>query len=190
MEQRAVGQQLRKLREQRGLSLRELAEKAGLSFNAISRIEHGENSPTVATLQLLATALEVPITAFFETTYEKTVVFVSHDKRMRSISHGITMESLGLGLRNQQIAPFLFTLAPNMHHHHEAITHQGEEFVYCLKGELIYKINAETFTLHEGDSLLFDAGQPHTFYNTSETPTEFVIIFQNADGQQHHIESK
>ena len=60
-----VGQALRTLREQRGLSLRALAEKSGLSFNAITRIEHGENSPTVASLHLLADALNVPITAFF-----------------------------------------------------------------------------------------------------------------------------
>ena len=72
-----VGQQIRALREQQGLSLRALAERCGLSMNAISLIERGENSPTVSSLHLLALALNVPITAFFEAKQEQTVVFVA-----------------------------------------------------------------------------------------------------------------
>ena len=61
-----VGQRIRMLRDQRKLSLRALADRCGLSINAISLIERGENSPTVSSLHVLATALGVPITDFFE----------------------------------------------------------------------------------------------------------------------------
>ena len=61
-----VGQNIRELRTKRKLSLRALAELSGLSTNAISLIERGDNSPTVSSLHSLATALGVPVTAFFE----------------------------------------------------------------------------------------------------------------------------
>src|SRR5512143_557339 len=67
-----VGYRLRELRKQQGLSLRALAEKSGLSANTISLIENGKTSPSVATLQQIALALNITITAFFE-------VQVNHD---------------------------------------------------------------------------------------------------------------
>jgi transcriptional regulator with XRE-family HTH domain len=60
-----VGGRLRDIRQERGLSLRALSEVCGLSVNAISLIERGISSPSVSSLQRLAVALDVPITAFF-----------------------------------------------------------------------------------------------------------------------------
>lgn len=79
-----VGMRIRALREQRGLSLRALAERCGLSINAISLIERGENSPTVSSLHVLATALGVKITDFFEDPSEHAVVYVKRNQRLRS----------------------------------------------------------------------------------------------------------
>src|SRR5512145_1395989 len=60
-----VGQRLRILRDERDISMRALARRSGLSANALSMIERGLTSPSVSTLNKLANALEVPITAFF-----------------------------------------------------------------------------------------------------------------------------
>src|SRR5271165_6314029 len=92
-----VGLRLRMLRERQGLSLRALAQQCGLSVNAISQIERGEHSPTVSSLHLLATALNVPLTAFFEDAREQMIVLVKRDQRLRSQSDGFVMESLGIG---------------------------------------------------------------------------------------------
>jgi len=70
-----VGRIIRDLRKQRGFSLRTLAELCGLSINAISKIERGENSPTVVSLHRLAMALDVPISTLFrEQAVEEAVV--------------------------------------------------------------------------------------------------------------------
>src|SRR4030066_1937087 len=61
-----VGRNLRDMRAERELSIRSLAELSGLNVNTLSMIENGKSSPSVSTLQQLASALEVPITAFFE----------------------------------------------------------------------------------------------------------------------------
>ncbi|HEX2979222.1 MAG TPA: helix-turn-helix transcriptional regulator [Anaerolineaceae bacterium] len=77
-----VGECLRTLRLRSGHSLRSLAERSGLNINTLSLIEHNRTSPSVHTLERLARALDVPITAFFEPEKDlKQVVFTRHDAR-------------------------------------------------------------------------------------------------------------
>jgi transcriptional regulator with XRE-family HTH domain len=90
-----VGHQLRELRTGRGLSIRTLAEVSGLNVNTLSLIENGKTSPSVSTLQQLAMALGVPITAFFEAEApQKRIVYQKAGQRRRAaFSHG-TLEDL------------------------------------------------------------------------------------------------
>jgi transcriptional regulator with XRE-family HTH domain len=179
-----VGQRLRALREQQGLSLRALAGKCGLSLNAISKIERGENSPTVASLHLLASALNVPITEFFREASDQSIVYVKRSQRLHSQRGGMGIESLGIGLHNQQLEPFLVTLAAGAGVNAEPITHVGQEFVYCLEGEFDYHIGLEVYHLETGDSLLFEASQPHCFSNSSGAPALVLLVFQAQEGNQ------
>lgn len=61
-----MGESLRVIRAERGLSIKELAGRSGLSTGMISQIERGRSSPSLRSLRLLAEALEVPISQFFE----------------------------------------------------------------------------------------------------------------------------
>ncbi len=177
-----VGRRIRAIREQHKLSLRALAEQCRLSVNAISLIERGENSPTVSSLHALATALGVRIADFFEETQEEaSVVLVRREQRLGTQEHGCLMESLGLGLQNQQIEPFLVTIAPADGEISEPILHPGQEFVYCLEGEVHYRVGVQTYTLRAGDSLMFDATQPHGFWNMGTVPARMVLVFQSAE---------
>lgn len=177
-----VGQRIRSMREQRGWSLRALAERCGLSINAISLIERGENSPTVSSLHLLATALDVSISDFFEDEQEQTAVFIRPADRLRSAANGIMMESLGIGLRNQQLEPFLFTVAAETGNIEQPVSHSGEEFVYCLEGKVDYCVGDQIYTLEPGCSLLFEAVIPHCFRNATKTPALLMTVFHPGEG--------
>ena len=139
----AVGPRIRELRTKKGLSLRALAELSNLSTNAISLIERGDNSPTVSSLHSLASALNVPITAFFEQQGDGQVIHLKKEQRPTSATAGVSMENLGSGLPNQQIEPFLITIKPGGSSTSSQITHSGEEFIYVLKGSLVCKINKQ-----------------------------------------------
>ena len=180
-----IGPRIRAIREQRGLSLRALAERCELSTNAISLIERGENSPTVSSLQRLAVALDVSITAFFEKDHEQTAVFVRPEQRLRSEVSGIQLESLGIGLRNQRLEPFLMTVEAGAGNLDEPITHPGEEFVHCLEGEIEYCVGDQTYRLGTGCSLLFEATQPHCFRNATAARSHLIIIFFAGEGAHH-----
>lgn len=180
-----VGERIRAFREHRGYSLRALAERSGLSINAISLIERGENSPTVSSLHLLARALDVSITDFFREELEQAVVFVRPPARLRSEADGIVMESLGIGLRNQQLEPFLITVAAGGGNIEQPVTHPGEEFVYCLEGEIDYCVGDRIYKLESGCSLLFEASIPHCFHKRTIHPAQLMIVF--LAGQDRHL---
>ena len=182
----AVGQRIRTLREQRQLSLRALAERCGLSINAISQIERGENSPTVSSLHQLATALGVTIVDFFRQDGGRPVVFVAANERLHIETDGVRMESLGQGLPNQQLEPFLVTVGAGAGRLAEPVSHEGEEFVHCLIGEFIYQIDQEQYHLKPGDSLLFDPARPHHFHNPMGRPAAFLLIIL-ADGSRSPV---
>ena len=188
----AVGPRIRDLRTKKGLSLRALAQLSGLSTNAISLIERGDNSPTVSSLHSLASALNVPITAFFEQQGNGQVIHLKKAQRPTSATAGVTMENLGSGLPNQQIEPFLIIIKPGGSSTSSQITHSGEEFIYVLKGSLVCKISEQEYELEEGDSLLFLASQPHIYLNQSSKVARILIIFQPIVGQvmahQHYLE--
>jgi transcriptional regulator with XRE-family HTH domain len=191
-EQIDVGSRIRELREGRGFSLRALAESSGLSINAISRIERGENSPTVSSLLMLAQALKVPIATFFTNEYQQTSNFVHRVGRLRYQEKSITMESLGAGLQNQQMEPFLMIIDHEVNSQTNSIIHPGEEFVYCLKGEAEYCVGRRRYQLKPGDSLLFKATQPHWCRKVTTIPLEIIVIFasnqENDIARQRHLE--
>jgi transcriptional regulator with XRE-family HTH domain len=190
-----VGAQLLRLRQERGFSLRRLAKESGLSVNAISRIERGESSPTVSSLQRLAVTLEVQVTEFFKARPEHSTILVRQDQRLRTRGDGVMIESLGTGLHGQRMGPFLMTLMPGASGADEPISHGGEEFVLCLEGEVDYQIQGEWSRLKKGDSLLFLASQEHLCRNSSlEKAVLLLVILASEEEigstQQRHLMSR
>jgi transcriptional regulator with XRE-family HTH domain len=188
-EQLEVGSRIRKIRESRGHSLRVLAEHSGLSMNAISRIERGENSPTVSSLHMLARALKVPIAAFFRSEEDEITDFVDRKNRLRYKDNGVIMESLGTGLLDQQMEPFLITLDNRGTSQINSVIHSGEEFVYCLKGEVEYCVGKRLYQLKPGDSLLFKATQPHWCRKITQIPAKIILVLESTQESGRTMQS-
>lgn len=188
----SVGARLAELRQAKGLSLRALAKESGLSVNAVSRIERGESSPTVSSLQRLAGALDARMTEFFRVEPEHSTIVVREHERLRTRGDGVLMESLGTGLRGQRLGPFLMTLLPGAAGGEDPITHGGEEFVYCLEGEVDYLVGEEWHRLRPGDSLIFLASQNHMCKNTGLEKARVLLVVQAPEEeigatQQRHL---
>ena len=177
-----VGQRLRELRAKRNLSIRSLAELSGLNFNTLSLIENGKTSPSVSTLQQLSTALDVHITAFFETVpVQKEVAYQKSGQRpMAKLARGI-FEDLGSGLTLGDDLPLLITLEPGAESGDQAIVHTGQEFDYCLEGRMTYWVDRQDYTLDAGDSLIFQAYLPHRWGNKNRTTSRSLLILCPSD---------
>jgi transcriptional regulator with XRE-family HTH domain len=177
----SVGSRLRVLREERALSQRGLADQAGVSANEISLIERAGISPSVATLQRLATALSVRMSYFFDAVDETDVVHSRKGGRPKVASGGVAVESLGARLPDQQIEPFYLTLAPHADCGADHVVHLGQELVCCLSGCLEYEVQGQIHLLHPGDFLLFKAALPHCWRNPSDENAQFLLILQSPE---------
>ena len=177
-----IGRRIKLLRKQKGLTLRQLSEESGLSVNAISRIENGQTSPTVSSVHRLALALGIPIAALFDESIATETVYVRAGERKAITMKGRRMEPLGLGMVDNQSEPFYLTLASGEKSLAEPNEHPGEEFAFCLEGEVIFYVGSKDYHLQSGDSLFFKSSQPHSWENPSDQPAKFLLIFVNAAG--------
>ncbi len=184
-----IGHRLLELRTMQGLSIRSLAEISGLNFNTLSLIENEKTSPNVSTLQQLATALQVPITAFFEpTTTYKDVVFQKFGQRPQTtFPHG-ELEDLGGGLALGEATPLLLTSNPFANSGPDTIAHTGQEFVYCLEGNMVYTVGQDEYILEPGDSLIFQAHIPHRWENRGETLFRSILVICPSDDNDRLVE--
>ncbi len=179
-----VGRRLRELRTERGLSLRALAQASGVSVTAISQIEKNRVSPSVSTLQQLATALGVPVIAFFQRQPEpRRVVYIQATDRTRIELPGGTLERLAADMPGLCMEPMLLQLEPGADSGPDSIVHLGHEFVFCLSGAFEYEIDGTTYPLGPGDSLLFEADLPHYWRNPGDEPATALIVLHAPSGR-------
>lgn len=184
-----VGERLRAIRAGRGLSIRALSEISGLNVNTLSLIENGRSSPSVSTLQQLAQSLQVPVTEFFETDHgDKKVIHQKAGQRPRAaFTHG-DIEDLGAGMPRFGAEPLIVTLEPKADSGRTPIVHTGREFVYCLEGRIAYTVDAETYLLEPGDSLLFEAYLPHRWKNPDEYAARALLVLCPLDERDRPTE--
>ncbi len=184
-----VGSRLRELRTSRGLSIRSLAEMSDLNFNTLSLIENQKTSPSVSTLQRLALALQIPITAFFKTEAQhRDVIYQKANQRPKTMfAHG-GLEDMGDGITLGDGIPLLLTLEPGADSGPDAIVHTGQEFVYCLTGCLTYTVAGKEYAIKAGDSLIFEAHLTHRWENRGDTLSRSILILCPADANDSSAE--
>jgi DNA-binding XRE family transcriptional regulator len=189
-----VGDRLRELRQERGMSMRGLARASGLSTNALSMIERGRTSPSVSTLHKIAGALEVPVTAFFRLEPPRqAVVFCGVDGRKRIPFPRGLWEGLGGEHFVGGVEPFMITLESGASSGPFGMLHTGHEFVICLSGQLEYEIENERYSLTAGDSLLLAAQKRHRWRNPGKGTANALIVLsgfeQGERPSEFHIHS-
>jgi transcriptional regulator with XRE-family HTH domain len=164
--EQAIGVQVRQLRRRVGITVSELAASAGLSGGMLSKIENGQISPSLASLQALASALNVPITTFFSTfeekrdcSFVKAGTGVVIERRGTKSGHQYSLLGHALG-GNVVVEPYLISLSTEAAPY-PAFQHEGTEFIYMLSGEVVYRHGDQSYHLTPGDALLFDSAAPH-----------------------------
>ena len=148
----AIGTRLRQLRARRGLSLAQVAKAVGISVGFLSALERSHMSASVSTLRKLARFYKTNILDFFDPA-ESNIRLVSPDKRkVLEAGPGVRMELLAWG--NTVMEPHLFRIAPQSGSG-ESYTHEGEEFLYILQGELQISLEEEEYHAATGRQFLF-----------------------------------
>lgn len=170
----ALGLRLRQLRVQRGLALAPVATAAGISVGFLSAIERSQMSASVSTLRKLARYYKTNILEFFDPVESNSRLVPAEKRRVLEAGPGVRMELLAWG--NTVMEPHLFRIAPRAGSG-EAYTHEGEEFLHVLRGELHISLqDEEEYELKSGDSFYFESAIPHRWRNPGRTETWVLWI--------------
>lgn len=187
----AIGHEVRTFRKKLGITVNDLANTTGLSLGMLSKIENGNISPSLATLQALSRGLGVPLTAFFRRFEEvRNAVFVK-------AGEGVELERRGTRAGHQYnllghidsnssgvvVEPYLITLSTDSDVF-PMFQHEGMEFLYMLEGEVTYRHGDKLFRMQPGDSLYFDADAPHGPEVLDKLPARYlsIICYPQASG--------
>ncbi len=185
----AIGYQVRDFRVKLGMTVVDLAKQAGLSAGMLSKIENGQTSPSLATLQALSRALNVPVTAVFRR-YEE-----QRDATFVKAGEGLTIERRGTRAGHQYqllghsvhkaitVEPYLITLTEESEVF-PLFQHAGLEFLYVLEGRMKYRHLDKLYPMGPGDSLFFDADAPHGPEELLDLPIRFlsIIVYPRGEG--------
>lgn len=180
-----IGAQVRSLRLALGMTIAELARSASLSVGMLSKIENGQTSPSLSTLQQLAVALNIPLGSFFARFDEKRdASFVRAGEGLtlerRGTRSGHIYQLLGASLRSRvRMEPFLITLTQESDAY-PIFQHEGLEFIHMLEGRVVYRHGDADYELGPGDSLFFDAEAPHGPLELIELPCRYLSIIASA----------
>ena len=167
----------------RGWTLKQLSEISDLNINTLSLIEKGKTSPSIYTLQKLASALEVPLKEFFEPVEPiQPIIFTQHATRPEVSSENAIISNLGKGLTSSTLEPFILKMEKYATSGGRTLIHSGYEFVYCLSGKVLYYIQEVEYILNPGDSLLFAAQLGHRWENIHEGESELILVLTPACG--------
>ena len=161
----ALGEKLRILRQDSRLTLQALAIAAGVSQSLISQVERGLTSPSITTLRRVATALNVPVAAFFVSEHppvggggddklDGQQIIVRHGERkgLRVSRSNVVYELLTPDL-SRKIEFLWIEYSPASVTHLTPMSHPGEENALCLEGSVVVTVEGQEFVLNAGDSI-------------------------------------
>ncbi len=188
--EQALGAQIRLLRRRAELTVADLAASAGISAGMLSKIENGQISPSLATLQSVAGALHVPLTQLFSAFEERRDCSfvpagqgVRIERRGSKVGHKYNLLGHALG-GAIGVEPYLITLTEGAATY-TGFQHAGTEFIYMLAGEVMYRHGDQVYHLAPGDAMLFDSAAPHGPEKFLVAPMTYlsIIIFPRDPGQ-------
>jgi len=179
-----VGEKVKKLREEKGMSLAELAERSGFSSALLSQVENHMISPPLGTLIKLARAMDVAIGHFFEDKSDAPFVIVRSEERAHisrvasknGVKFGYSYESLAQGKKNRYMEPFIVTLEPATKKDRNAYSHEGEEFIFVLEGDMEVTLEDHTDVLKPGDCIYFDSKLRHRVECAGDGETRILAV--------------
>ncbi len=179
-----IGEKIRELREKRGLSLQDMANRTGYTSALLSQVENHLISPPLGALIKIAKALEVKVGTFFGEEPRESYAIVRRDERKHisryaskeGVSYGYVYESLGFDKKDRQMEPFLVTLEPATVKSEKLSTHDGEEFIFVLEGEMEAILGGHKDVLHPGDSIYYDSTIPHKVQCHRDIPTKILAV--------------
>ena len=194
-----MGGQIRRERQNQGLSLRALARKVGVSASMLSQVENERTRPSVSTIYAIATELGLSIDALLSGNEAEVSAAAANGRARRAATSAPAVSELACqlvrpterrklelesGVTWELLSDLLPHLVDFMYVTYEPggcssssgkmMRHTGTEFAFLLRGSLKIQVGFEEYILGPGDAMAFDSSEPHLLVNEGSEPAEGV----------------
>lgn len=183
--EKTVGEKIRQIREIKKVSLPELSERTGIDVALLQKIEEDKNVPSLAPLIKIARALGVRLGTFLDDSDSFGPVVVrsgEHHKGARFTSQSaetrehLNFFSLAYDKAGRNMEPFIVDIEPGQQSDYMLSTHEGEEFIFVLDGEIEINYGKEIFHLGKGDSIYYDSIVMHNVHSANNAPAKILAV--------------
>jgi len=183
----ALGSNLRRTRQQLGLTLQEVAAAANLTAGFLSQVERGLTSPSISSLAAIALVLNIDMADFFRVPAGPSRTTRAVDRQSYSLDETrILYERLTTAFPGHQLNGVISTLQPG--YRGEAFKHEGEELHFILKGSVTAELDGRVIVLQSGDSMHFSSEQMHRMWNhTAEVARILTVVTMDIFGDGTEI---
>jgi len=180
-----IGEKIKQIREIRKVSLEELSERSGMDIALVQKIEEGKNVPSLAPLIKIARALGVRLGTFLDDSdsYGPVVVRADdHQKGVRFTSQSsevrehLNFFSLAFDKAGRNMEPFIVDIEPGQQSDYMLSSHEGEEFIYVLEGEVEINYGKEIYKLGKGDSIYLDSIVLHNVHAGNKHSARILAV--------------
>jgi len=168
------GKRVMKLRKERNMSLVHLANETGLSPTFLGQIENGEVIPPVSAILQISRALEIDSGLLLKEEKEKAGTRSAEDYEKRTEAY--SYQNLTPEAKHKHLKAFKIHVEPRSLHKGVSYQHQGEEFVYVLKGKMEVMVGESKNILSAGESLHFNSSIVHRMRNLSNVQAELLVV--------------
>ena len=175
VDEKSFGTKMRQLRQVRKASLENLANKTGYSQRYLKEIEEGIAIPPVSAVIQIAKALSIDSGSFLSAEERAA----SEKRRKESFfkrTQVYSYKTLTPDAETKHMKAFLVTIDPRQDHKMVEYRHEGEEFIYVLKGEVEVGVGENENVLKKGETLHFDSGIPHKLRNLSDGEAKLLVV--------------
>ncbi|MBT2281931.1 XRE family transcriptional regulator (plasmid) [Priestia megaterium] len=172
-----VGGILRKLRKEKNLNLEELSELSGVSKLTLGNIERGETNPTIGVLWKISKSLSIPLMALFSTESNVNLFRAGEGLRIVGEENNWEIEPIFQNVNNN-MEMYRAYLQPNSSYHPEKHHHNTTELATVMSGAITIKVNDESYSLNQYDSISFSTNGTHSYANHTNDVVVLHIILK------------
>ena len=183
----SLGLKIRQLREGREMTLEQLAEQSQCHPDLLRRIEAGEQIPSLAPLMNIARALGMRLGTLLDDEPHEGALVIRGGQSQDVIrfcgntphaeGSNLAFHSLGAGKQDRHMEPFVIDVEPCASDTPSLSTHEGEEFIYVLEGQIEINYGQAVYQLGAGDSIYYDSIVPHNVHATGSQARILAVVY-------------
>ena len=174
-----IAERIREARENSGFTQKEVAEKLHLELPVYNQYETAESDIPISALYEMASIFQVDLTELLTGNSPKlhSYCLVKQGEGIEIERYkGYKFESLAYKFAHRKVEPLLVTVEPEENKKVSLATHPGQEFNYCLEGNIKVILGGHEIEMAPGDSLYFDPNIPHGQIPSKGKPAKFLTV--------------